>query len=100
MPAFTITNKAKTDLKNIAAYTQEKWGRQQRLIYLKQLDDTFHYLADSPVVGKKCDYLKAGYKKYAVTSHIIFYRSLNDENIEIIRTLHKRMGVKKTLFKP
>jgi toxin ParE1/3/4 len=47
MAIFTLTNKAKADLKSIAIYTQKKWGRQQRAIYLKQFDDSFHLLADT-----------------------------------------------------
>jgi len=27
MPSFTLTNMAKADLKGIALYTQEQWGR-------------------------------------------------------------------------
>ncbi len=93
MGTFTLTNKAKADLKSIAAYTQRKWGKNQRGIYLKQFDDAFHLLADTPDVGTKCDFIRSGYRKFPHTSHVIFYRTLNDSQIEIVRILHKRMDV-------
>lgn len=93
MAIFTLTNKAKADLKSIAIYTQKKWGRQQRAIYLKQFDDSFHLLAATPNIGTQCDYVAAGYLKFPNTSHVIFYRQINDDQIEIVRILHKRMDV-------
>lgn len=93
MGAFTLTNKAKADLKSIAIYTQRKWGKNQRAVYLKQFDDAFHLLADSPDVGTNCDFIKLGYRKFPHTSHVIFYRIVGDSQIEIVRILHKRMDV-------
>ena len=48
MPFFTITNKAKADLKEIGRYTQEHWGRDQRNQYLTMMDACFHQLAANP----------------------------------------------------
>ncbi len=92
MQSFKLTHKARSDLKSIAVYTQRKWGREQRRVYLKQIDDAFHLLARSPESGKRCDYIKKGYRKFPSGSHIIFYRA-NHDQIEIIRVLHKRMDV-------
>ena len=100
MGTFTLTNKAKSDLKSIAAYTQRKWGREQRGIYLKQFDDAFHLLANSPEVGAKCDFIKLGYRKFPNVGHVVFYRSLSDSKIEIVRILHKRMDVETNLRNP
>ena len=100
MGTFTLTNKAKADLKSVATYTQRKWGKNQRGIYLKQFDDAFHLLADTPDVGTKCDFIKLGYRKFPNISHVIFYRTINDTQIEIIRILHKRMDVEKNLKNP
>ena len=81
MGTFTLTTKAKADLKSIAKYTQRKWGKQQRKIYLRQFDDTFHLLADNPDAGNKCDFIKSGYSKFPVVSHIVFYRSISQSQI-------------------
>ena len=100
MGSFTLTNKAKADLKSLAVYTQRKWGKSQRGIYLKKFDDAFHLLADSPEMGTKCDFIKSGYRKFPNISHVIFYRAVSDTQIEIIRILHKRMDVEINLKNP
>jgi toxin ParE1/3/4 len=97
MGTFTLTHKAKSDLKSIAAYTQRKWGKEQRRIYLKQFDDAFHLLAETPNAGTKCDFIKKGYQKFTNISHVIFYRKINNFHIEIVRILHKRMDVEMNL---
>jgi len=52
MPFFTITNKAKADLKEIGRYTQEHWGRDQRNQYLTMMDACFHQLAANPHIER------------------------------------------------
>lgn len=91
MADFTLTEKARSDLKSIAAYTQRKWGKKQRNIYTLQFDETFHLLANTPKRGKECDFIKRGYRKSPVASHIVFYRNTSPSTIEIVRILHKRM---------
>ncbi len=95
--SFTLTHKARKDLKSIATYTQRRWGKNQRRIYAKQFDDVFHMLADNPDAGNSCDYIKDGYRKFPNSSHIIFYLILSDEQIEIVRILHKRMDARSRL---
>ena len=100
MGQFTLTNKAKADLKSIAIYTQRKWGKSQRALYLKQFDDAFHLLADSPDAGVNCDFIKQGYRKFPNISHVIFYRVVEGSQIVIVRILHKRMDVEISFKKP
>ncbi len=91
MALFTLRAKAKSDLIDIALYTDNKWGRDQRNHYLKQFDETFHALADSPSIGKRCNFIKQGYRKSPQGSHIIFYKEVLNSKIEIIRILHKNI---------
>jgi len=100
MGTFTLTTKAKADLKSIAIYTQRKWGKEQRKIYARQFDDAFHILADTPAAGNMCDFIKQGYRKFPVSSHLVFYRSISDTKIEIVRIVHKRMDVRTQLKNP
>ena len=93
MKAFELTKEAKEDLKKIARFTEKRWGRDQRFLYIKQFDDVFHLLAKSPSVGKKCDYIKKGYRKIPQSSHLIFYREDGNSKIIVIRILHKNMDV-------
>jgi toxin ParE1/3/4 len=52
---FKLTVLAKADLKDIALFTQSKWGKEQRNLYLKQFDDSFHMLSKNPEIGKTVD---------------------------------------------
>jgi len=100
MKPFALTVEAKEDLRKIAKYTEKRWGRDQRNFYTKQFDDGFHFLAETPSVGKKCDYIKVGYRKFPQGSHIIFYREGTKSKIKIIRILHKNMDVESKFVYP
>jgi len=97
VPRFLLTNTAKNDLAGIAEFTQQRWRIEQRDKYLAQLDDMFHQLADNPELDKTCDYIRPGYRKFPVASHVIYYRTCSDQ-IEVIRVLHKRMDVSESVF--
>ena len=66
MPNFLLSTKAKADLKSIARYTQETWGREQRNKYLAKLDESFHSLSREPRKGRACDDIREGYFKHHV----------------------------------
>ncbi|NOY13318.1 MAG: type II toxin-antitoxin system RelE/ParE family toxin [Deltaproteobacteria bacterium] len=100
MADFTLTGKAKNDLKEIARFTQKRWGRDQRNKYLKILDGSFHQLALNPSIGRDCSELKFGYHKFPTGSHVIYYRSKSDSLIEIVRVLHASMDVEIQLSVP
>jgi toxin ParE1/3/4 len=93
MGTYTLTRKARADLKGIAAHTQKQWGREQRRLYVKQFDDAFQMLASTPKAGTSCEFIKHGYRKFPNGSHVIFYRELSDSTIEVVRILHKRMDI-------
>ncbi len=97
MKTFTVTHKARADIKSISIYTQKRWGKEQRKLYAKQFDEAFHILAENPEIGKECGYIKPGYKKFPHASHVIFFRSVSNEEIEIVRILHKRMDARAKL---
>ena len=98
MKPFALTQKAKSDLRAIAIYTEEHWGKNQRNLYIKQLDEAFRLLAGNSLAGKDCAYIKAGYRKFPQGSHIIFYRNGADDVIEIVRILHKNMDIDSKLI--
>lgn len=98
MKAFELTKEAKEDLRKIARFTEKRWGRDQRFLYIKQFDDVFLLLAKTPSVGKKCEYIKKGYRKFPQSSHIIFYRENENNKIVVIRILHKNMDIESKLL--
>ena len=93
MPDFVLTNQAKSDLRAIGLYTQDTWGKQQRDIYLTALDQSFYVLAADPLKGIDCGEIRSGYRKYRVGKHMVFYRELGANLIEIVRILHERMDI-------
>lgn len=80
------------DLRSIARYTQGKWGREQRNMYLSMLDAAFDTIARRPEIGVACDYIRSGYRKYHVGRHLIFYCQ-NATHVVIVRILHDCMDV-------
>lgn len=97
MPAFTLTNLAKADLKEIARFTQTRWGREQRDLYLQMLDLSFQQLAANPLKGKDCSEVRIGYRKLNAGSHLIFYRQTLADSIEVVRILHGQMDIETRL---
>ncbi|MBL4781288.1 MAG: type II toxin-antitoxin system RelE/ParE family toxin [Porticoccaceae bacterium] len=93
MSTFALTQRAKVDLKSIAKFTEKRWGQEQRCSYIKQFDDTFHTLSNTPEIGNNCDYIKENYRKSPQGSHVIFYCTCSKKNIKVIRIIHKNMDV-------
>lgn len=91
MQLFQLSKEAKNDLRSIAVFTENRWSRTQRNLYIKQLDEAFLMLAQSPDLGISCDYIREGYKKFPQGSHIIFYKHSTLVKILVVRILHKSM---------
>ncbi len=96
MPNFSLTNKALGDLKNIARYTQQQWGIEQRVKYLNMLDACFGLLAGNPLLGKDRSDIYHGYRGYPLGTHLIFFRE-EVNGIVIVRILHQSMDTENRL---
>ncbi len=92
MLSIRLAVSAIQDMKDIGRYTRKNWGREQRDRYLSKLDHCFQMIAHRPEIGKACDYIRPGYRKYHIGRHLIFYRQ-DGTYLEIIRILHDRMDV-------
>lgn len=82
---------AQNDINDIWEYTFDQWGLKQATIYIQNLRDSSHALSDGRAVGRAVD-VRDGYFKYPSGEHFIFYQESDDE-ITVIRILHKRMDV-------
>lgn len=91
MQLFQLSKQAKNDLRSIAIFTENRWGTTQRNLYIKQLDEAFSMLAQTPDLGTSCDYIREEYKKCPQGSHIIFYKHSTSAKILVVRILHKSM---------
>lgn len=90
--AFRLTPRAVQDLRNIARYTLETWGKEQRELYLRAMDRRFSWLADHPALGRPRPDIKEGYYSYTQGSHVIFYL-VREGGIDVIGIPHQRMDV-------
>ena len=97
MRKFDLTRSAQADLKSIARYTQERWGVRQRNTYLKEVDQVFRTLAKNPLMGRSCDDIREGYRKFPHGSHVIFYKQLGEDELLIVRILHGTMDVESNI---
>ena len=93
MRRFDLTRSARADLKSIARHTQERWGVRQRNTYLKEVDQVFRALAKNPSMGRACDDIREGYRKFPHGSHVVYYRLVGEEELLIVRILHMTMDV-------
>ncbi len=93
MKRVVLTPKARADLKSIARFTWARWGREQAIRYLSMFDDCFHRLGEAPGLGRECSEIRPGYRKLPLGGHVIFYRSIADNRVQVVRILHGRMDV-------
>ncbi len=91
---YNTSFKAKLDLIGIWEFTKEKWSEEQADKYYQIIIDKFLEICSKPDLGKNYDDLRSGYRGAIVKSHIVFYRTSNQNTIEIIRVLHQRMDYK------
>ena len=79
-------------METVWLYSLQEWGAEQTDRYVDDLTAAFELLTDNPKAGTQCENVRAGYRKYPVIRHIIYYRETS-YGIEIIRVLHDRMLV-------
>lgn len=97
MAEFKLTNKAVEDLSKIWDYTFEVWSENQADKYYEMLISTCQEIADHPALGKNYDAITQNLFGMKMNRHIIFYRILNENYVEITRILHERMDLKRRI---
>ena len=94
MANYIFTNKAVEDLSKIWDYTYEVWSEEQADKYYCQLLDYCQSLANNQSLGKKYEKISKELLGYRANQHIVFYRKLKTNDIEILRILHCIMNLK------
>lgn len=94
MAGFRFTKYAAEDLAAIWEYTVDTWSEKQADRYYKGLIHACMELATAPEKGKDYSEIYPGLKGQKTSKHIIFYREIDSETIEITRILHERMDLK------
>ncbi|MEX1191557.1 MAG: type II toxin-antitoxin system RelE/ParE family toxin [Brumimicrobium sp.] len=99
MAKCKLTNNAVEDLSEIWSYTVETWPKSQSDKYYKLIINACFEIAKKPQIGKVYPEIYPDLKGKITYKHIIFYRVMEDQSIEITRILHDRMDLKNKLTK-
>ena len=97
MVKYHLTNKAVEDLSNIWNYTFDIWSEKQADLYYNMLISCCLEAAKNPTFGKKYDEIVVNLYGFRAGKHIVFYRIVSNEEIEIVRILHGSMDLKKKM---
>jgi toxin ParE1/3/4 len=92
MVPHLIRPKAQDDLKDIADFSFEKWGKVQEESYLRMLQISFNSISDNPYIGRAIDDIVPGLRRLLAGRHIILY-FINETHIDIVRVLHHSMDI-------
>lgn len=93
MAKFIFTKKAVYDLTQIWNYTLKKWSEDQADKYYYMLQENCKEVANNPELGKNYSGVIENLLGFKAGRHIIFYRRMNDTEIEITRILHEQMDI-------
>ena len=94
MAEFRLTHQAVEDLSQIWEYTYSNWSEQQSDSYYLELISACQKIAENPDLGKSYDGVSEQLLGLISNKHIIFYRRITKDYVEITRILHERMDLK------
>jgi toxin ParE1/3/4 len=97
MANYRLTTKATEDLARIWNYTVDNWSEKQADNYFHMLLASCQDISDGRVYGKKYEGIYPGLLGKKAGKHIIFYRIISRDVVEIVRILHERMDLKKRI---
>lgn len=97
MAQYFLTRKAINYLAEIWDNTCNTWSEVQAEKYYELLLDQFKNLSENPDLGKEYTHISNNLFAYIFKMHLIFYRKIDPDKIEITRILHQRMDVKSHL---
>jgi len=90
LSTYRLGPKGASDLAEIFDYTVDTWGEQQAQNYIDELARCFQLLADSPGLGRACDPIFPGIRRFEQGKHVIFYKPARN-GIIVSRILHQGM---------
>lgn len=94
MAKIIFRQEAIDDLNDIWAYIFEEWSENQADKYYATLKFTCLQISEDPKLGKEYDGINRHLLGLRSGKHIIFYRVITEDEIEVVRILHERMDFK------
>lgn len=93
MQRYVLTHLAANDLKEIACYTLNQWGKKQSIQYANLLEKRFQEIADRTVTSRSFSNLYPQIRVTHCEHHYIFYVHDEGERPCILAVLHERMDL-------
>jgi toxin ParE1/3/4 len=97
LPRYFLSDAAGSDVRGIIQYTNTRWSAEQALRYGAGLRKCLRILARNPGIGRACDSVSPGLRRFEHEKHVVFYRIVTG-GIRISRVLHQRMLPAKSRF--
>ena len=94
---YRISEQAIKDLNAIWIYTLNKWSKEQADRYYDLIIGEIEFISDNFLTGKSAEQTRKYYRVTKIKSHLIFYRKIENDIVEVVRILHQRMDIKKRL---
>ncbi|WP_026811323.1 type II toxin-antitoxin system RelE/ParE family toxin [Arenibacter latericius] len=94
---YRISKQAIDDLNDIWLYTFHKWSKEQADRYYDLIIGEIEFITDNYLIGKSAEQTRKNYRVTKIKSHLILYRKVDNEIVEIVRILNQRMDIKKRL---
>lgn len=98
MADIRFTNKAVDDLARIWNYTLDKWSEDQADRYYFMLLENCKEVALNPDLGKYYSGVTENLLGFKAGRHIIFYRKIENNEVEITRILHEHMDIENRII--
>ena len=93
---YKLSEAAASDVEAILTRSVLDFGVERTETYLQSLTHCLELLGDNPEMGSAVDDLRQSYRCFLHESHVIFYMH-DEQDILIVRILHKRMDVVRSL---
>lgn len=87
MLKYKLSTLAEEDLEDIYKDGVYKFGKNQAITYLEEINNMILFLSENPETGRKRDDIKKNLVCYSYKSHIVFYRIFKTR-IRIVRILY------------
>ena len=98
MAKYILTKKAIEDLSGIWNYTFDSRSEHQADIYYQMLIENCREIAEKPDIGKNYEGIVNRLFGLRSGRHIIFYRKVNVDEVEITRILHEQMDLRNRIM--
>ncbi len=90
-----LSGLARADLEDIRDYTVRTWGRDQWLVYFRQLVTAFERITEDPGIGRDRSLFVPGMRSVNCQRHVIFFMKLVSAggSAVILRIVHQRRNM-------